>query len=1020
MKKRIITIIAVFLTGSAVFNSKAIVPVPADSLLQLELAEEFTLLEKDRVPNGLLKDYGLNYVDYETFDGVNVSSNSYVNMATFELILRSIRNTAVGIKPYGPVNTIISQMSATYNSGTNPIGIVLYEYSKIKATALADNEITYSEQNGAQDVYINNVWQNPYESDVIAAFSPYINVERSQTVTFYFGSAYRFTNRNITSVQFDAGDGVGYRTVSNNGSVQISYSTTGQKELKLKIYYDGNQMAECRSNIVIEAPITVTPSSFVEDATQSFTASASYMGYQPTASVSIKYSGNNTSGTLKNPVIVAEGFDPISNINDNSTIPGKGSSTIIRYLGAGYSPIGDNDIVYVDWGNSAAPIQANADILKQVITWVNSVKASDASSNILIGESMGGLIARYALCSMESASIPHDVSVYLSHDAPHLGVNVPLGAVYAIQHYLNVLMDPDEWFHYVDVLANVLGFSHLNTITTIQEILDLRNAPSVRQMLINYVNSDYQLDNSLHNTFMSELNQMGFPHGDVGKTIKNLTYSNGGLNTFSNTNTLATVNLEATANMGIKALLNILLPGIAYGLDITMLGLWGVIPGETTLSYEANIYPFSASGVTVFSASGSYQKTNFLGSVLTPLFSYSYSSPTSIPMDIVNGSYYALSEGENDSALISLGGNSSIMYRKKIVFVPTVSSLCYKNGSTPLIISDYNYDFFTNGVDFGQIPFDGYRFNSSASTGHIYGGITALNWARDCSMLSLTGPSIATEGSTYSVITSYPITWSTSNSQIATISSGGVLHAVGFGIFDIIATITMANGKVQLRKSVSIPEPVFPGFPTYVLNKTDMTVPGVVLDSYPFQLNAQRQSSTGSEFYSYFTYYWGEKVGSNPITWITSSSLLYNTSVTTGQIKTIYFKAYYNGQYSTVYSTTIRHMDMVVPMGMDSDGNIHFDEEGEDNSIQVKGEVGNYVYTYQIDSHTFEFDHEASARELCQAMLECADIVARIKTLRPWGEKELLTIDFSRINSDTEEVQEGIVLIFYQDAGFDI
>ncbi len=45
---------------------------------------------------------------------------------------------------------------------------------------------------------------------------------------------------------------------------------------------------------------------------------------------------------------------------------------------------------------------------------------------------MGGVIARYALRKMEDAGMEHQVSLYISHDSPHLGANVPLGALYAL------------------------------------------------------------------------------------------------------------------------------------------------------------------------------------------------------------------------------------------------------------------------------------------------------------------------------------------------------------------------------------------------------------------------------------------------------------------------------------------------------------------------------------------------------------------------------------------------------------
>lgn len=1022
MKKRIITIVAVFLTGSAVFNSKAIVPVPADSLLQLELAEDFALLEKNRIQTGLLLDYGVDYVNLNRFNGVNVDDSSHVNMATMELILKSLRNMAVGTKPFNPVNDILNQMSMTFNSGTNPVGIVLYEYNSITPTALTNNLISYSEQTGFQDVYVAGEWQDPYEFKTIAAFSPYMNVTRNQTVVFSFNSAYRFTDKTINSISFNPGDGNGFRSVSNGGNVTATYSSSGAKEMTLIITYGGNKSVELKSDILVDSQQQPIPPTFAVDATQTFTASTSYMGYQPSATISIKYASNNTSGSIKKPVIVVEGFDPFSYMMRDTTtsIIGKGSTNIEGY----YNAINVNnstltsyyDIIYVDWGSSAAPIQANADILKQIIIWVNTNKATDATSNILIGQSMGGLISRYALCSMENLGIPHDVSIYVSHDTPHLGVNVPIGGLYAFQHLydqLNNLLRS----HFVDFLVTVFSLTWNQADTTIDEVLELNMAPSVRQMLINYVNPNYVLDNTLFNSFQAELNQMGFPQGDSGKTIMNLTISNGGL-IESPGETLALFNGVVSADVNIKTLFTLLIPGFQSILNITDFLFWGLLPGSSNVHINAQVFPYASNNTVVFSSQAFLQKSGFLNPVPHLLCSHVHYSPTTgIPLDTVNGSYYRLKHSAASYSFPSFGGCYYMLScADKFMFVPTVSSLCYGNGTAQLTLNDYNRNFYEEGLDLNQIPFDGYRFAESYSTYHTNYDRAVLLWAEECSDLCLSGPSTATEGSTFSVNGYSNVSWATSNSQIATINNG-VLHAVGFGTFDVIATVEMTNGKVQLRKTVTIPSPTFPGFPTYVLNKMDMTLPEIIQDYYPFYITAQPQGSMGSEFYSLFTYYWGEKIGSNPITWTTSSSMSYTTSVTTGQVKTVYFKAYYNGQYSTTYSTTIRRMDLVVPMGMDGDGNMHFDDGEEDDPIHVKGEVGDYVYTYQIDSHTFWFDHEASARELCQVMLGCEDLVAQIKTLRPWGEEELLAIDFTRTDLTTEEVLAGIILIMYQDIG---
>ena len=49
----------------------------------------------------------------------------------------------------------------------------------------------------------------------------------------------------------------------------------------------------------------------------------------------------------------------------------------------------------------------------------------NSSPTLLVGHSMGGLVARYALKTMENKSEKHNVGTYVSYDSPHLGANVP-------------------------------------------------------------------------------------------------------------------------------------------------------------------------------------------------------------------------------------------------------------------------------------------------------------------------------------------------------------------------------------------------------------------------------------------------------------------------------------------------------------------------------------------------------------------------------------------------------------------
>lgn len=54
------------------------------------------------------------------------------------------------------------------------------------------------------------------------------------------------------------------------------------------------------------------------------------------------------------------------------------------------------DIVYIDWQNGTNSIQHNSAVLKNVIAWVNANKQGN-ESNVLLGQSMGGVVGRYTL-----------------------------------------------------------------------------------------------------------------------------------------------------------------------------------------------------------------------------------------------------------------------------------------------------------------------------------------------------------------------------------------------------------------------------------------------------------------------------------------------------------------------------------------------------------------------------------------------------------------------------------------------
>ena len=235
---------------------------------------------------------------------------------------------------------------------------------------------------------------------------------------------------------------------------------------------------------------------------------------------------DNIDGELDKPIFFVDGFDP----NDSRKI-----SDMYNLLDFGNS--GDNladiirdegyDLVVLNFPNDypsptdgtiikggADYIQRNAYVLVELINTINGIKEVDAEQSVIIGPSMGGLISRYALAYMEDQSLDHDMRLYLSFDAPHLGANVPIG----VQYTFNYLVNGDP------------GLTDLEPVVS-----GLLNSAAAKQMLIDHYlghvdGSGVEQDGSIHtpkgapnyrDAFQTELDAMGFPQNSRNIAISN-------------------------------------------------------------------------------------------------------------------------------------------------------------------------------------------------------------------------------------------------------------------------------------------------------------------------------------------------------------------------------------------------------------------------------------------------------------------------------------------------------------------
>lgn len=307
------------------------------------------------------------------------------------------------------------------------------------------------------------------------------------------------SNVNVKSISIDFSDGIGFRNVSAGETIIVDYDSEGEKSIAVKF-----KLNKGREFINYSKLYVVTLEKEEPDLSYDLALpNISKQNSNTTARGSSFFRGqalvfNGCDRVFDKPVIYVEGFDPLGNSNVYDAQVRFQKGNIERTLrNNGY------DMIYLNFYSGGGDIRSNADVLEQLIETVNDQKIGN-NDIIVIGESMGGLIARYALTSMENSSRTHNVSHFISFDAPHLGANIPLG-------YQKLIEDIDD----------INLFSLLNiSISQVDDAMTSVNSKAAKQLLLRRLGSNPHSDfTSLQNEFQN----LGFPSQGG---IKNLSIVN--------------------------------------------------------------------------------------------------------------------------------------------------------------------------------------------------------------------------------------------------------------------------------------------------------------------------------------------------------------------------------------------------------------------------------------------------------------------------------------------------------------
>ena len=820
----------------------------------------FAPLDKNRIPHKVLLDYGFEYTNLKAFNGT-LTDSTMVDAPTLKHIYNTIFSSRVTSATTGFINpnNFESNWKTNRIAGTITVSGLYYKYNAFINDAINLGKVNFV-NNQFQDKFVSGVWQNPYQEFQAFAMAPAITKYEGLSFKVKIPSAIFYSNYQslVQSIQIDFGNGAGYVTVPFNQNVTINYTTEGVKVWKYKLNLTNGTSLLSQSKIEVTQGITTIPwGSFTPSTTAiSATSVASSTIYSHNITATKNYNGafgsvkltiddTNNDG-IRKPLIVAEGFDAgiilapemangmntYISFRKSLQVSGTELQSLIWNSNKQY------DIIYVDWNNGVDFLQKNAFALEAVIAWVNSVKIG-TEKNVVLGQSMGGVIARYALADMEQTGLDHKTRLFVSHDAPQQGANIPVGVQYMFRHVTNLF----------NRYSSPFGTQVIDVPFLENSILD---QPATKQMLMNWVNPYSNIDNNLSSNFYNELRSKGLvSSGGYPLNCRNIAISNGAECGITQGFNAGDALLSYHLSNKLPFLQNLLVPfvgilgaGAYQSLSFGAIGFVGLLPGSSrySIDFNAKSIPYGT-GNEIYNGRISYTKKLFkifgwAPTITVNITNVQKNQPAGVlPLDHYAGGSYETTFFTSGTIL-----PTGIYIRDKFNFIPTPSSLDIGKGDVSLNDADYKMAYVgatpptaPKNSPFANFSTDFDKSNPNASNKmHISFNSRNGEWlAKElnvnaittncsymCANTQITGASLICTSATYAAPSGGTFNnWTiTQGANLVTLTGNGTPNATLTALPDVsgavILSLTMGDngakcGNVTLTKTIWVGKPQF-------------------------------------------------------------------------------------------------------------------------------------------------------------------------------------------------------------------
>ena len=394
----------------------------------------FEHVDLPQVPYGILEDYGLSSVSLLPYTKQELDTTNYLNYATLQQIIGGLNSSMV--LPHHPDSINLDRVNSLneeyYDKGFVPITLLRYDLCRFSEEAVRRGDVyPLNDQIRVK----GGISKSPYEELHLFAAAPFTSELASRDVTFSIPQQLMLTNSQaIAQIEVQFEEGQPFRSIAIGEQVSYRYATDGLKMVTMRIQQVGaNRWYRSHFPIVISTQLV--PKSKTEILGLVEVPIKSNSQLHSGGTLQYKLSPHNHTGKFRKPLFIVEGFDlypiVISDTKKNNDLSDvfNNKTDLNRILDLGY------DIAYLDYADGMDDIRRNAALFQEALRYINTHKEGD-EKNVVVGLSMGGLVASYGLRKMELAREDHETRKYISYDSPHMGANVPLGAFYMAYHWL--------------------------------------------------------------------------------------------------------------------------------------------------------------------------------------------------------------------------------------------------------------------------------------------------------------------------------------------------------------------------------------------------------------------------------------------------------------------------------------------------------------------------------------------------------------------------------------------------------